>query len=114
MGNPVVHFEVYGRNAKALQEFYSKAFGWEIHADNPMNYGMVHTQADGKGIEGGVAEGDPRVDFMIEVADLQKAIDKVETLGGKVVTPITEIPDQVTFAEFADPEGNVIGLVKAD
>ena len=103
MGNPVVHFEVYGRNAKALQEFYSEAFGWEIHADNPMNYGLVHTEAGGKGIEGGVGEGDPRVDFMIEVADLQKAIDKVESLGGKIVTPITEIPNMVTYAEFADP-----------
>ena len=42
-GRPVVHFEVHGRNAAALQDFYSKAFGWDIHADNPMNYGMVHT-----------------------------------------------------------------------
>ena len=54
-GRPVVHFEVHGRNAAALQDFYSKAFGWDIHADNPMNYGMVHTNADGKGIEPGLA-----------------------------------------------------------
>jgi uncharacterized protein len=114
MGNPVVHFEIYGRNAKALQEFYSKAFGWEIHADNPMNYGLVHTNADEKGIGGGIAEGDPHVDFMIEVADLEASIAQVEALGGKVVTPITEIPNMVTFAEFKDPEGNLIGLVKAD
>jgi predicted enzyme related to lactoylglutathione lyase len=25
---------------------------------------------------------------------------------------VTEIPDMVTFAMFADPEGNVVGLVK--
>jgi uncharacterized protein len=114
MGNPVVHFEVYGRNAKAQQEFYSKAFGWEIHADNPMNYGLVHTEAADKGIGGGVAEGDPRVGFMIEVPDLEKSIAQVESLGGKVVTPVTVIPNMATFAEFADPEGNVIGLVKAE
>lgn len=31
-------------------------------------------------------------------------------MGGKTVTPITEIPGVVTYAEFADPEGNVIGI----
>jgi uncharacterized protein YndB with AHSA1/START domain/predicted enzyme related to lactoylglutathione lyase len=96
MGNPVVHFEVYGRNAKALQSFYSEAFGWEIHADNPMNYGLVHTNADGKGIDGGVAEGDPRANFMVEVPDLEASIATIESLGGKVVTPITVIPNMFT------------------
>jgi len=28
--------------------------------------------------------------------------------------PPTEIPDQVTFALFADPQGNVIGMVKGE
>jgi predicted enzyme related to lactoylglutathione lyase len=27
--------------------------------------------------------------------------------------PVTEIPGMVVLAQFADPEGNVIGLVKA-
>lgn len=114
MGNPVVHFEIYGRNAAPLREFYEKAFGWEIHADNPMNYGMVHTNADGKGIEGGVAEGDPRVNVVIEVPDLESALATIESAGGKIVTPITEVPGVVTFAEFSDPEGNVVGLAKAE
>ena len=114
MGKPVVHFEVYGRNAAALRDFYAKAFDWEIHADNPMNYGLIHTNAAGKGIEGGIAEGDPRVNVVIEVPDLEAALAHIESLGGKTVTPITEIPGMVTFAEFADPEGNVIGVSKAD
>ena len=113
MGKPVVHFEIYGANCKELQEFYAKQFGWEIHADNPMNYGMVHTNA-GRGIDGGIAEGQSRVNFVIEVEDLQAALDSIEAAGGKTVTPITEIPGVVTFAEFADPAGNVIGLAKSD
>jgi len=36
------------------------------------------------------------------------------SLGGEVVTPITEIPDMVTFAEFLDPAGNVIGMAKSE
>jgi predicted enzyme related to lactoylglutathione lyase len=28
--------------------------------------------------------------------------------------PVTEIPGMVTFAQFADPEGNIVGLVKSE
>ena len=114
MGAPVVHFEIYGKDAAALRGFYEQLFGWEIHADNPMNYGMVHTNADGKGIEGGVAEGEARVNVVIEVDDLQTHLDRAAALGGEVVTPVTEIPGVVTFAEFRDPAGNVIGISKAE
>jgi len=51
--------------------------------------------------------------FYVEVDDPQKYLEQAESLGGKVVAPVTEIPDQVTFALFADPEGHVIGIVKA-
>ena len=51
MANPVVHFEVTGKDGKKLQDFYSKAFGWKIDASNPMNYGIVDNA--GQGIGGG-------------------------------------------------------------
>jgi len=41
MGQPVIHFEVIGKDAKALQDYYSELFGWEIDASNPMGYGIV-------------------------------------------------------------------------
>jgi len=50
MGAPVVHFEIYGKDASKLQSFYADRFGWEIHADNPANYGIVHTNSGDKGI----------------------------------------------------------------
>ena len=114
MGKPVVHFEIYGKDAGKLQKFYADLFDWEIHADNPMNYGMVHTGAEDKGIGGGIAQGDRRVNIVVEVDDLQKYLETAESLGGKTVTPPTEIPGVVTFAEFSDPEGNVIGMAKSD
>lgn len=115
MGKPVVHFEIYGKDAGKLQKFYADLFDWEIHADNPMNYGMVHTGAEpGRGIDGGIAEGDRRVNIVIEVDDLQKYLEAAESMGGKTVTPPTEIPGVVTFAEFKDPAGNVIGMAKSD
>jgi len=114
MGKPVVHFEILGKDGKKLQDFYSHLFDWEIKADNPMNYGIV--QAGDKGISGGIGSaGDApnHVTFYVEVDDLQLYLDKIERLGGKTVVPVTEIPNMVTFALFADPEGNTVGLVKS-
>ncbi len=56
MANPVVHFEIIGRDGAALNRFYGEVFGWTINADNPMNYGMVDT--GGQGINGGISSGD--------------------------------------------------------
>jgi predicted enzyme related to lactoylglutathione lyase len=41
MGNPVVHFEVIGKDAEKLQSYYSELFGWVIDGANPLNYGTV-------------------------------------------------------------------------
>ena len=61
MGQPVVHFEVIGRDGEKLQTYYAELFGWEISADNPANYGIVardgNMNADGVGIGGGVGGG---------------------------------------------------------
>ena len=115
MANPVVHFEVIGKDGKKLQSFYGGVFGWNIQADNPMNYGLVSNEDTGGGIGGGVGQGDgsTSVTFYIEVDDPQAYLNKVEAAGGKTVMPVTEIPGMVVLAQFADPEGNVVGLVKA-
>ena len=32
MGQPVVHFEIVGKDAEKLQGYYAELFGWEIDA----------------------------------------------------------------------------------
>ena len=116
MPNPVVHFEIIGKDAAATQKFYADLFDWNVNADNPMNYGTVSAQED-KGIGGGVAagqQGETYVTVYAEVADLQATLDKAESLGGKTVMEPTEIPGVVTMAMFNDPDGNLIGIIKAD
>ena len=50
MGNPVVHFEIAGKDGKKLQDFYGKAFDWKIKADESMGgYGMVEVGEGGIG-----------------------------------------------------------------
>ena len=82
MGQPVVHFEVIGKDPEKLQGFYSDLFGWEIDANNPMNYGILQREGnmtdDGMGIGGGVGpaqEGnDGWVTFYVATDDIEASL----------------------------------------
>ena len=120
MGQPVVHFEITGRDGTKLQSYYSELFGWEIDSDNPMNYGVVpregNTNADGVGIGGGIAVGPEgyggHVTFYVEVPDVEEALAKAESLGGTRMMGPEEVMEGLTIGLFTDPEGHVIGVLK--
>ena len=120
MGQPVVHFEVVGKDGPALWSFYSDLFGWEIDSDNPMNYGIVqregNTTPDGTGIGGGVGQAPEgytgHVTFYTEVPDVEAALAKAESLGGSRVMGPEQITPEVELGQFNDPEGHLVGVVK--
>ena len=113
---PVVWFEVVGKDGPELQRFYGKLFNWQVSdAGDGSGYGLV--QAAEKGIGGGIGasqDGGPgHVTFYVEVDDPAAYLTRAEQLGGTVILPPTEIPQfHLTFAMFADPEGHAIGLSK--
>lgn len=114
MPNPVVHFEVTGKDGKKLQDFYQKAFDWRLDPAGP-DYVMVHTGDDEK-IAGGIGKaqmGEGCATFYVEVPDLEAALKKIESLGGRTISPSYDVPGGPTIAVFADPEDHIIGLVKA-
>src|SRR5258705_367338 len=114
MSHRVVHFEVCGADGKQLQDFYSALFGWHVDASNPMQYGLV---SEGEaGIGGGIcqAPGKSIVTFYVAVPDLAAALANAERLGGKAVMQPMQVPNGPEIAQFADPDGNVIGLLKAE
>ncbi len=121
MGQPVVHFEVIGKDAKKLQGYYSDLFGWEIDANNPMSYGSVpregNTNADGVGIGGGVGVGPEgyggHVTFYVEVPDVEAALAKAERLGGSRLMGPDKVTERIEIGMFADPEGHVIGVLRS-
>jgi uncharacterized protein len=121
MGQPVVHFEVIGKDGEKLESYYSQLFGWEIDSSNPMKYGIVaregNTNTDGIGIGGGImgmsGDYEGHVTFYVEVPDVEAALAKAEELGGKrLMGPETVEPDGPTLGQFADPEGHLIGVVQ--
>jgi predicted enzyme related to lactoylglutathione lyase len=114
MGNPVVHFEVLGKDGNALRDFYAKVFDWQFEQVMP-EYAMTRPAGE-NGVAGGVGdapEGQPgHLTFYVEVDDLAAALAKAEAAGGKTIAPPTDIPEGPSIALFADPEGHVMGLVK--
>lgn len=121
MGQPVVHFEIIGQDPRKLQQYYSELFGWEINAENQMQYGIVsregNVNSDGAGIGGGVGggpEGYPgHVTFYIGVPDVEAALAKAESLGGTRVMGPEQPMEGLEIGLFNDPEGHVIGVVKS-
>ena len=110
MGNPIVFFEVLGKDHATLTTFFSELFGWSA---NPVgdSYSVMDTGA-AESIQGGVGEAADRtehVTFYVEVDDLDAALRKAEALGGRQLLGPTDFPGG-SFAQFADPEGHTIGL----
>jgi predicted enzyme related to lactoylglutathione lyase len=120
MGQPVVHFEVIGKDGGKLQSYYAELFGWNIEADNPMGYGLVqrdgNTNSDGVGIGGGVGGGPEgyggHVTFYVEVPDVGAALARAEELGGTRMMGPDAVMEGLVIGQFSDPEGHVIGVVQ--
>ena len=111
MGRPVVHFEIGCRDRAKTGDFYAKLFDWQITAAGPAS----NIDTGGPGISGHITalghEPEHYTMFYVDVEDVQAALDKAIELGGKKLVGPIQIPTG-TFAWFADPDGNTIGLLK--
>ena len=116
MGNPVVHFEIMGKDAGRLRAFYRDAFDWRIGepmAGSPVDYSLV--EKDGDGITGGIGvapEGyGGHVTFYVHVPNIAASLEKIKSLGGETMMGPDQVPGGPVIALFKDPEGHVVGLV---
>jgi predicted enzyme related to lactoylglutathione lyase len=120
MGQPVVHFEVIGKDGEALKAYYGELFGWKADSNNPMNYGVVsregNTSPDGTGIGGGISSGPEgyggHVTFYVAVDDVEASLAKAEELGGTRVFGPDEVMDGLILGQLTDPEGHLIGVIE--
>ena len=130
MGQPVVHFEIIGRDPAKLRSYYGDLFGWEFHTGDaatevvsqPGNYGFVDGNTAGDpaegiagepGINGGVGGGDGyegRVLFYVGVPNVEAALVRAESLGGKRRMGPEGTPGTLVVGQFTDPEGHLIGV----
>jgi predicted enzyme related to lactoylglutathione lyase len=123
MGQPVVHFEIVGKNPAKLRCYFGELFGWDFDTSSPaaeavsepLNYGFVKrvTASDGAGIPGGIGGGAayrPHVIFYVGVPDVEAALRRAESLGGKRQLGPERAPTGLVVGHFTDPEGNLVGV----
>ncbi len=111
----IVHVELAAKDRKALSDFYSRVFGWEVKHEDGMDY---TTFKAGDCVGGGfnpVNAQNPAgtTTVYIETDDVTASLRNVEQAGGTILVPESEIPNTGKFGIFRDPQGNMVGLYKA-
>jgi predicted enzyme related to lactoylglutathione lyase len=107
-----------GEDPARLIPFYEGIFGWKFTRwEGPMDYWLVTTGPDTEpGINGGLSrrQKDSTILNTIMVRDLEAALKKIESAGGRVEQPKGPIPGVGWYAQFRDPQGNTFGLMQND
>src|SRR5215469_4825051 len=82
---PEVHWEIVAREPEELAHFYRQLFNWQIGegAVMPIPAGLGGLEP---GPAGRLRAGDyPGVSLYVQVRDLEKSLQRVEGLGGKLL-----------------------------
>jgi uncharacterized protein len=111
-GAAVDWFEVLGSDAARTRAFYTGLFGWKLNDSGFPGYGLVDTDAAGRGIQGGVgAGGDSRwATVYASVPDVEQALVRAAQLGGTRLYGPNAVDDHTQTGAFRDPAGNVFGV----
>lgn len=108
----VIHFEIVGKDQKALQSYYSELLGWKLNTDNIGGYGMTSPEQTGivLGV-GATPDGSAgHVTGYVRVDDIDATLAHAVKLGGTVIMPKFNAGPNAVLALVADPEGHVLGL----
>ena len=125
--NPVVHFEMPSKNKKRTKKFYETAFGWQMtqFGQEMGDYLLAGTTPVDKNnmattpgaINGGFFEykdepGFNSTHIVIQVDNVDEAIENVKKAGGKITSDKMDIQGIGTYASFKDTEGNIVGMLQ--
>lgn len=115
--HPAVMFEIMASNQAGLTGFYEAVFGWEIQP-GATGFGYIHFPVEARPLLGGIGQAQPDtpgfkkgITFYLMVSSAAETLERVTANGGSVVVPPTPV-DGYTFANFTDPEGNLLGLIE--
>jgi uncharacterized protein len=106
------YVELPVRDVATAATFYERAFGWAMTAFGP-TYACTLTGDTDIGLQGDSAEATRAPLPVIQVQDLEAALDTVTLAGGMIVRPIFAFPGGRRF-QFLDPSGNEIACMQAD
>lgn len=104
------YVELPVQDVATARAFYERAFGWTLAEFGP-TYAATMTGDTDIGLQGDPAEATRTPLAVIEVEDLEAALDSVTQAGGMIVRPIFAFPGGRRF-QFLDPSGNEIACVR--
>ena len=115
----ITHFEIPSDDVQRAQKFYNSVFNWEFTKwDGLTDYWMIKTGEDGElGIDGGLtnrAPGHIGITTTISVPSVDEFSKKIISQGGEIVVPKVPIPKVGWYAQCADTEGNMFGIIEMD
>lgn len=125
--DPVVHFEMPAKDKARVSKFYTEVFGWQMTqlGEEMGSYILAGTTpVDEKqmalnpgAINGGFFEYEDKPGFsvphvVIQVKNLDEAIEKVKKAGGEITSEKMEIMGIGTYVSFNDSEGNGVGMLQ--
>lgn len=109
--------ELTTTNKARTIEFYSSLLGWKVE-DFPMadgsNYALIKVGDQGIGgiVENpGGASDRSGWGIYITVDSVDKTLARVESLGGKVLSPAFDAPGVGRMAQLEDPEGGKLSII---
>jgi predicted enzyme related to lactoylglutathione lyase len=111
----IVWFEIPADNVGRAKSFYAKLFGWKIKKfpGTKMPYWHIDTGGGNETPDGGMMERQsPQhvITNYVNVASVDKAAEKVQKLGGKVVMAKSAVPHMGYFVVCLDTENNMFAL----
>jgi hypothetical protein len=104
--------ELRVRDLEKARDFYGSLFDWKITGDQNKDfaYWLIDTgEKPGGGMWRMPRQKPCCVLVYILVDDIDKTLEKVVKLGGKVIAPKSKEGENA-MATFADPDGNLFGL----
>lgn len=118
MQNMINWFEIPTADIGRAKKFYQTILSIEMNETEMFGTKMAFFPTDGSNISGAIVQGEDYTPssqgalvYLNGGSNLETSLSKVETAGGKVIVPKTQIsPEMGYFAIFIDTEGNKIAL----
>jgi uncharacterized protein len=112
MASPFVHVELHTQDPEKAKKFYQQLFDWQLEEVPDMNYTIIKV---GEGTGGGMMKS-PMPDALpqwvpyVLVDDVVTSTEEARSLGARVLTDVTEVPDMGRFTMLLDPTGAAFAL----
>jgi len=119
MSASVTHFEIYAEDTTRLAQFYRDLFDWKIEKAPGVDYFRIQTgPPEAHAIAGGLLSrpipGPRSWVHYVRVDSIDQTIERVQSLGGKLLRPKTAVPKTAWYAVVEDPEGNIFAVYQHD